>query len=385
VESLRTLDLWLEHIDTREVVPLFDPKPQEYTVPSLRDTLWHELPAYFAQIIRDNDLTALDDLQPEAIEQLLEWLASHEAATKAYQIVLHLLSASISDNGEQALISMLLHILPSLPNVAFQFFRAEKWLRHKPNLADTCEAIAPLLLRKLILSCPRLQDTMVGSFKVALCQVQQLGFQEFAELVELIALTARSPDFAINLLLECLQPEITRFLIGRSGEIERFANSLFALALEHVEEASESPGQVDMLVTLTPKGASDGFTTVDIPLRLDAPKSLTVKAGDHIRLCTASAPKNSPLEPVTEIDGIVQRADMRLINVKCFQKLPSYYQECSWRIRHCGSFVSIKSMFDALVLLYTQKEECCRPYETIVGLDSRPLASGAGHTNDRAI
>ena len=40
VSSLKTLDLWLEYIETDQRIPLFDPSPQEYVIPRLEDVDW---------------------------------------------------------------------------------------------------------------------------------------------------------------------------------------------------------------------------------------------------------------------------------------------------------------------------------------------------------
>jgi regulator of nonsense transcripts 1 len=116
------------------------------------------------------------------------------------------------------------------------------------------------------------------------------------------------------------------------------------------------------------KGTSDGWHMVDIPIRIDLPQSLVLRTGDHIRLSSASSPVNAPTESTVVFDAIVQRAEKGQLTARCLQKLPAYYENCSWHLQHCGSFVSTKSMLEALVLFYGEQEGRCRLYQQIVSL-----------------
>lgn len=68
------------------------------------------------------------------------------------------------------------------------------------------------------------------------------------------------------------------------------------------------------------------------------------------------------------MDGIVERAEKGSAAIRYLQEPPDYHDECSWQILNCGSFVTYKSMIDALLTLHTDKEMCCKPYQTLVGL-----------------
>ncbi|KAL9579667.1 MAG: hypothetical protein Q9203_006598, partial [Teloschistes exilis] len=61
-DSMRVLDKWLDFIDTREVMPLFEKSEESYRLPDLKDIDWAAEPDYIRYIAKDGDLAVLDDL-----------------------------------------------------------------------------------------------------------------------------------------------------------------------------------------------------------------------------------------------------------------------------------------------------------------------------------
>lgn len=57
--SMHVLDKWLEFIDTREVMPLFEKQEQPYKLADVKEVDWTKEPEYLQRIARDGDLTAL--------------------------------------------------------------------------------------------------------------------------------------------------------------------------------------------------------------------------------------------------------------------------------------------------------------------------------------
>lgn len=52
-------DKWLEFIDTREVMSLFEKQDQIYRLADMKDVDWNSEPEYLQRIARDGDLTVL--------------------------------------------------------------------------------------------------------------------------------------------------------------------------------------------------------------------------------------------------------------------------------------------------------------------------------------
>ena len=373
VESLRAFDLWLDHVDTRETVPLFDSTPRDYAAPAVQDTDFKTLPSFYALYLKGGQIDAMDQLDAQTILKFLQWLQGRESLVELYRAIVLLLQANDLVADEQQLMAGLLDLLPAIPFAAHVLFSSGKWHRHREVLMDEADALAPMLLRDVVLCASEYGHAIVKPFRAVMEQIRILRTQDLADAVELIALSVKSVDLALTLLLECLQPNTARLMIGKPRIIEQFSKLLFALALEHIEESSQTSFESNMLVSMTHKGHSDGFTVVDVPIRIDAPQHLFVRTGDHVRFSAASPPSNVPSATPVEIDGLVQRVEMGLVTVRCMQKLPLYFDQCSWHIHDCGSFVSTKSMLDALVAFYGEKEGCCRLFESIA--NTGPVSS----------
>ncbi|KAL8665418.1 MAG: hypothetical protein Q9202_002311 [Teloschistes flavicans] len=82
--SMRVLDKWLEFIDTREVMPLFEKSEESYRLPDLKSVDWAVEPDYIRCIARDGNLALLDDLSGSASEssQIPESLPTAQSGRK---------------------------------------------------------------------------------------------------------------------------------------------------------------------------------------------------------------------------------------------------------------------------------------------------------------
>lgn len=67
------LDLWLEFVDTNQIMPLFEKNAKEYSIPKLKDVNWSEEPEYIRQIVQRKDYTTFDSL--DAKTSMLKLLA----------------------------------------------------------------------------------------------------------------------------------------------------------------------------------------------------------------------------------------------------------------------------------------------------------------------
>lgn len=57
------LDIWLEFIDTTEIMPLFEENAKEYSIPMLSDVNWSEEPEYIIRIAKEKNLSVFDALE----------------------------------------------------------------------------------------------------------------------------------------------------------------------------------------------------------------------------------------------------------------------------------------------------------------------------------
>jgi hypothetical protein len=68
------------------------------------------------------------------------------------------------------------------------------------------------------------------------------------------------------------------------------------------------------------------------------------------------------------MDATVLTAELGSATFRCLHQPPTYVQECAWTITHCGSFVTSKTMFEAVTAFYAERESCCRLYASFVDL-----------------
>jgi regulator of nonsense transcripts 1 len=101
------------------------------------------------------------------------------------------------------------------PFLSVTLARMESWATLPPDAYELLGISGPKILKGHILSANEMQEFVVDPFKVVMSQIRSMSLTGFARLVELISLTVRSPDVALDLLLECLEPESTRVLAGR--------------------------------------------------------------------------------------------------------------------------------------------------------------------------
>lgn len=70
VQSLELLDLWLKQVDTEEVIPLFEKKAREFSIPHISDVDWSNESRNIRDLVGGQDYTTLDRMStiPEFLE-----------------------------------------------------------------------------------------------------------------------------------------------------------------------------------------------------------------------------------------------------------------------------------------------------------------------------
>ena len=235
---------------------------------------------------------------------------------------------------------------------------------------------AQTLLIALITAAHEAQSLMVEPFKTILHQLPHMPLSSFVELVKLTALTIRNQELALDILIESLESQGSRLLGGQSSSTRHYIQCLIGVALDHIAEVMEAKSHMEGLVHLRP-GKEE--RVVICRLRVDQ-KFGSLGMSDHIRLTTATSPSNSLTRRLYSFDAIIKSKDHGEITLECFQPLPHFPEDCSWKMTNCGSFVTSQTMFDAIARYALQAEEYCPLQESILGqaqpsLDATSIAS----------
>lgn len=366
------LDQWLNYIDTEQVLPLFEKLEVGYKISKLENTDWNSYSLPVVAVVRDKNLAHMRLLDSIGdLRTILDLLNTHDEKMylrKTFAHILALESSSASSLDPKLVASTLLDYLPEAIYLIPTFLQSQTWKRHKPELEETLIHLAPTLLRQLVLSENELGGFIRHSFALVLQELKRISLQGFAELVELIALTLRSTEATLDLLLGDLEPEIPRLVVGRPTAVRQFAFSLFGIALDHIDEASNCRKTEKEFLRFSIEDYKDGFTVVKSILRVDSPMSGLLKMGDHVRLTVSGPPQNAPLAKPFSMDALVLAAEMGVATFRCLHRPPSYIEQCAWTIIQCGSFVTSKTALDAVTSFYSQREACCRIYGMLLGL-----------------
>ncbi|SMR51713.1 unnamed protein product [Zymoseptoria tritici ST99CH_3D1] len=370
VESLRFLDAWLRYVDTQEELPLFASPPKEYTAPSLETEPRDQVPPIVCSVVWDNHLHALKSMvDPGHVRLALHLLNRTGEKTRLHMAYAELLRYAHEANAAidaLELTRLLLNVLLEYHFLARLFLESEVWMERKASLADEALQVFPQVLSELALDANRLQLFVIAPVKLILRELHQISLQQLVDLVELIALAVGQPDVALDLLLECIQPELSRLLAGSPLEIHQITNHLMGIALDHIDEASSDSKMSQHNLELHPDGRHDGFEVVKTTLRIDIPEG-PPKAGDHVRFVASGPPRNAPVERPYTMDAVVITSDQGSASFRCIGHTPPYLEDCSWKFRNCGSFATSKAMLDATKSFYGTKRDCCGLYYHLVG------------------
>ncbi|KAF5577511.1 NAM7-nonsense-mediated mRNA decay [Fusarium pseudoanthophilum] len=377
VASMRNLDLWLEQIDTTETLPLFSEEPRDYSVPSLTDVLSPSDPSWLIDIVRGNDISAL--IRLESVEQyqkifkLAREASDKEFLMRCFEHVLSNIEKAVVDHKE--LLNEMLQVLTIEPTLAITFtpFLSSSRSDKNQDLVILLEASLLPILRAFILSANTMGQLILEPFKSILSAITpgSLSLLDLASFLELAALTIRSTDLALDLFLDCLQPNASRFMVTDLKVTSHLLRNMIAIALDHIEEADNVARRLQGLyeLKLSPKDKKGNLIEMDF--RIDA--TGTPKKGSHVRLTTASLPSNVLMGNNYSIDALVAMSETGRARFECLHPLPPYFTNCSWVLEDCGPFVTSKSMVDAVKDLCIYQEDCCGVANIIFGFQSQDI------------
>lgn len=395
IRGQQLLDLWLEQIDTQETLPLFERKAKEYTIPHLMEVDWALEPIHLTRVVRDKDYSALKEFESaETFRFIFYWLWQRDERSLLGEIFSYLLSQmALPESSLQNisdLFATMLHFLKLAPYLAITFAKLHDWKVLPEAIQESLRNSASKLLEALIISANEVMEFILEPFETILSRVPFLSLSTFGELVETVCLAVKSPEIALDLLLQSLEAHALRVCVDRqisnpswNGEppspstaqtiteslpvIRHFVRNVIGIALDHIDEAHDSATKGKYFLELK---RTDDPLVVTATLRIDAPLSDQPRLGDHIRLTSAQPPENSPIKRSYSMSALVEKSVQGHATFRCLQPPPSYVEDSSWMLLNCGSYVTTKTMSDALVQFAVEKEECCAIYGLLLDIHS---------------
>lgn len=381
VKSMQSLDLWLEYIDTGEKWSLFEQSAREYTIPRLSDVNWPEEPPYLYRIVKEQDLSVFGELKTSLEHSFIfRWLLERDEKDmllRCFDFLLAHFRISEETPGlvePPAVLKVMLDTLKRAPYLAISFSRSPHWSEMPAPLVDMLETSAVDIIKAFILSATEVEGLVVAPLQAFLSRVRRLEMEDYAELVEVIALVVRSPEMAFDLILQCLESESARIVPGRPAIVRHLVRSVKGIAMDHIEEAMDQCKTRPELLELGPLLQDEGgYDVVEVSFRIDTKES-TPETSAHVRLIPASFPTNVPVGKTSWIDAIVQKSQQGFARLRCFHPLPTFFQRCSWKLQYCGSFVTTKTMMDAVRTFAVERESSCGILEQLLATPCTTLS-----------
>ncbi|KAJ2897737.1 hypothetical protein MKZ38_004413 [Zalerion maritima] len=387
-KSMQNLDLWLEYIDTDEVLPLFDQKAKEYSLPTLSGVDWAVEPSHIVQIAKMENLAPLGEMATALeLTECFKWLwekGQRGMLLRSYEYLI----ATIGEEDpafleSSVVIHTMVSFLDQAPFLSVVFSRLENRAELPGDVVLALETRGVDVLRAHILSINAAGALIAAPFRRALSQVASLPATGFAGLVELVALTVSSPDIAMDILLESLESESSRLLSHYDdATIHHFAQNMIAISLNHIGEVQEeqekqSPRE-ELLELSFVSTTDDGYSVVEVNFRIDAPWR-TPEPSSHVRFVTASPPSNTVLDRNYFMDALVTQSQQGIAKFQCFHPLPPFLKDCSWKLQYCGSFATTRTMFDAVRAVALGGRAQCGIADQILGVRTDCSAPDVGN------
>ena len=369
VRALQVLDQWLQHVDTQEVLPLFDNIGRAYKAASTKDLDWSTVAEPLQLIARDEQFSMFYTFEDdEAIVEVFEWLLVHEqkkTLRKAFEYLLSAITTSRSPRLRTTTIDAMFTFLQRAPFLVVVFSGICQWDHLQISDRTVFENRAVDLLKACALAASQMQVLVVEPFRQFLFQMSHLSLQSFGDLVELISVVVRSPETALDLTMGCLEPHSLRLLTARPQILQYFVHHYICVAIQHIEETNESRSTKEGLLDLMP-GIAPGV--VESHVRIDSNSLTKLSTNDHVQF-TATLASDSVGSKAYSMDALIEKSEPSLITARCLHPIPYFLEDCSWSVNYCGSYVTTKTMFQALRLFVTEPHRACPIFERIIGID----------------
>ncbi|KIX05706.1 uncharacterized protein Z518_03678 [Rhinocladiella mackenziei CBS 650.93] len=371
VRALRALDLWLESIDTLEVLPNFPDEKSEYSLPTLKDIGWDQHRPLIRQIIRDKHFDRMTDATGVEIAELLRFCWKYDLGDIISQVYARLLGLAdeISEpTCSPGIIKDLIDFLYFTPTMVVHFARLCPWASLPIQLATVFQQRVLDMLRALLLSANKMGELVVKHLCAILQEDTTLTLAAVKELLECASLAVKSPELLLTIFMEC-RDSLTHVIPDHDPHIAAyFLQNIFGIMLDHCDEVSGS-GEAKQgtwkLKAVT--GTADKVAVVTSRRRIDAPKLAGLAVGDHVRFVARKEPLNSTASEATSFEALVEAASDNEVRFRTFAQPPIFTEEISWIMKRCGPFVTCQTMAEALVELLVQRENCCGVYHSLMG------------------
>jgi hypothetical protein len=312
------------------------------------------------------DIKSVDGASNVQVQELIYFCWQNSLNEIISDVYGHLLRIEDGDLPSQLTgdkLDVLIDFLRFQPTLVISFVRICPWNVLPSGLTQQLNLRTFDLLHALILSADRMGVMVVHHLQALLREAISLSLGATKELLETAALVVKDPELLLTVLMEC-QSALSAVIKHVDPEsIAYFLRNMYGIALEHCDEACEELEYAPGFWNLTSRA---GTLLVTSRRRIDAPRLSRLAMGDHVRFAASQEPVNTITNGRTCFDALVESASDNEVVFRCFRQPPPFMQDCSWLLKHCGPFITVRATADAMLELLLRRDQCCGVYENLI-------------------
>ena len=363
------LDISFANVPTEDTIPRIVNIPQEYSLESIEGIDWSLYSPKVREIVEGDQWDLLRDANAEELDQIGKVCHRVQDSRHLLQLVRWHLENPPPYDTEQRLTNLLNHsprLCVLMADLALDESLSVAWDRmlQSPSFTKT-------YFTALIQSANYAPGLVTPLFTASLDKAAPLSFDCSLNLMSIIPTTVRSSLLAVELITllydnlrhpdrySSLQSQLEMdhlFTLARNVCIDRCAEAEklcecdeWGIPLAEKSECMIDPIEVeDTLVTVSHR--------VDI--------KLSFRVGDHVRLRSASLPKDEPFRRPRVMDGLIKYVNGEQLKIELMEAPPP--ERCSWYILPAGNNTTASKMMEAIHMLAEQKHACCRLYTKLI-------------------
>ncbi|OQV00754.1 AAA domain-containing protein [Cladophialophora immunda] len=371
VRALRALDLWLESVDTLDVLPNFPDEQPPYTLPTLNDVDWSLYSDFVVQVVRQKNYTLVREATATQLADLLKLGWKNDLTDVVSEVYSRILHPETTDEGPSLrcspeAIQCLAEFLHFNPAMAIHFARLCPWSLLPAPYSSALQREGLAVLRAFILCANKAGELVVKHINAVL-QDTSLTLSAARELLEVASIAVASPDLMLTILMECRDAFSHAIQDHDHDVVAYFLQHMFGAVLDHCAEASDQTEATPGSWMLKPGPATnDRVFLVTSQRRIDAPRLARLAVGDHVRFIAKTPAINSSATQPATFDALVEAASDNGVKFRCLSQPATFLEKTAWTMKHCGSIVNTQSAGEALVHLLVEKEQSCSFYHTLL-------------------
>ena len=372
VRALRALDLWLENVDTLEILPNFPDEEPLDKLPRITDLDWEQQSGFITQVIRDKQYMLIREATSSQLEELLLKAWHFNLTDPVAEAYRRLLDPVRADEEETLrcnpdVVESLINFLHFNPAMAIHFTRLCPWSSLQAEYSDLIRNHATDILKALVLCADRMGDLILKHMLTILGDDVSLTLGDVQDLLELASLAIHGPDLLLTVMME-IRGALSGAIRHQDPHIVAFfMRNMFGLALDHCAEISEDRESKPGSWMLTPVAESSGkVVLLTSKRRIDAPKMARLAVGDHVQFSAKAEPAGFCVVGPTAFDAVVTAVAGNEFKFKCIRQPPAWIAQIPFEMKSCVAFVTTKTASEAIVDLLVKRDKCCSLASTLL-------------------